>query len=249
MKLRTLIIDDEEPARQLLRSYLSDFVDIELIGECEDGFSGLKAIQEQKPYFVLLDIQMPKLNGFELLELLDIFPEIVFTTAYDEYAIKAFELNAVDYLMKPFSKQRLRQAVDKVAERRLLKTDNQAQLRQLTAQAHTKSKTLERIAVKTGSKIHLIPVDQIEHIEAQDDYVMIYSAGNRYMKKESLTLLEENLPEGLFLRVHRSHLVNVNQIVRIEQYGKESYRLELKNGNMVNVSKSRIKDLKQELDF
>ena len=248
-KIRTLIIEDEEPARNLLKTFLSGFEEINLIGECSDGFSGLKAINELPPDLIFLDIQMPRLTGFELLELLDVYPEIIFTTAYDEFALKAFELNAVDYLMKPFSKQRLRQAVDKVVERFRLKTTSGETVQKLVEQMQERSKPLERIVVKSGSKIHVIPVDQIEQIEAQDDYVMIHAPEGRFMKKETMSVMEQSLPEEQFLRIHRSHIVNINQIQRIEQYGKESYLLILKNGNSVSVSKSRIKDLKRELDF
>ena len=248
-KIRTLIIEDEEPARNLLKTFLSPFEEINLIGECSDGFSGLKAINEMQPDLVFLDIQMPRLTGFELLELLDELPEIVFTTAYDEFALKAFDLNAVDYLMKPFSKQRLRQAVDKVMERFKSKTSGRSEVQRLVEQMQERGKPLERIVVKSGSKIHVIPVEAIEQIEAQDDYVMIHAAEGRFMKKETMAALEQSLPEEQFLRIHRSHIVNINQIQRIEQYGKENYLLILKNGNSVSVSKSRIKDLKRELDF
>jgi len=248
-KIRALIIEDEQPARDLLKSFLSSFNEIDLIGECSDGFTGLKAINDSKPDLIFLDIQMPKLTGFELLELLDEMPEVIFTTAYDEYALKAFELNAVDYLMKPFSRQRLRQAVDKVIERFKLKTPAHDNISKLVEHLHEKARPLERIVVKSGSKIQVIPVDSIEQIEAQDDYVMIHSPAGRFMKKETMSSMEQNLPEDKFLRIHRSHIVNINQIQRIEQYGKESYLLILKNGNQVSVSKSRIKDLKRELDF
>lgn len=248
-KIRTLIIEDEEPARNLLKTFLSSFDEINVIGECSDGFSGLKAINEMQPDLVFLDIQMPRLTGFELLELLDELPEIVFTTAYDEFALKAFDLNAVDYLMKPFSKQRLRQAVDKVVERFRVKSSGSDQVQKLVEHMHERSKQLERIVVKSGSKIHVIPIEQIEQIEAQDDYVMIHAPEGRFMKKETMSSLEQSLPEDQFLRIHRSHIVNINQIQRIEQYGKESYLLILKNGNSVSVSKSRIKDLKRELNF
>ncbi len=248
-KIRTLIIEDEEPARNLLKTFLSGFEEINLLGEYSDGFSGLKAINETQPDLVFLDIQMPRLTGFEVIELLDELPEIVFTTAYDEYALRAFDLNAVDYLMKPFSKQRLRQAVDKVVERFKLKTTGHEQVQQLMSQMQERTKQLERIVVKNGSKIHVIPIGQIEQIEAQDDYVMIHCPEGRFMKKETITALEQSLPEDQFLRIHRSHIVNIRQIQRIEQYGKESYLLLLKNGNTVSVSKSRIKDLKRELDF
>lgn len=248
-KIRAVIIEDEEPARQLLKTFLQSFEQIDLVGECSDGFSGLKTINDVQPDLVFLDIQMPRLTGFELLELLDDLPEIVFTTAYDEYALKAFELNAVDYLMKPFSKQRLSQAIDKVTERFKLKSNSREKLGKLVEQMQHKSRPLERVVVKSGSKIHIIPVQDIEQVEAQDDYVMLHTAQGRFMKKETMSTMEQNLPEEHFIRIHRSNIVNVSQIQRIEQYGKESYLLILKNGNQVNVSKSRIKDLKRELDF
>jgi two-component system LytT family response regulator len=248
-KIRAVIIEDEEPARQLLKTFLQSFEQIDLVGECSDGFSGLKTINDVQPDLVFLDIQMPRLTGFELLELLDDLPEIVFTTAYDEYALKAFELNAVDYLMKPFSKQRLSQAIDKVTERFKLKSNSREKLGKLVEQMQHKSRPLERVVVKSGSKIHIIPVQDIEQVEAQDDYVMLHTAQGRFMKKETMSAMEQNLPEEHFIRIHRSNIVNVSQIQRIEQYGKESYLLILKNGNQVNVSKSRIKDLKRELDF
>jgi two-component system LytT family response regulator len=248
-KIRTLLIEDEEPARNLLRTFLESFDEIDIIGECADGFSGLKAINENHPDLIFLDIQMPKLTGFEMLELLDTLPEVVFTTAYDQFALQAFELNAVDYLMKPFAKQRLRQAVDKVVERFKSKISGVPEVRKLVETVHDKTQSIDRIVVKSGSKIHIIPIDSIEHLEAQDDYVMIYCTEGRFMKKETLSYLERNLPEDRFIRIHRSHIVNINQIQRMEQYGKESYMLILKNGNQVNVSKSRIKELKLELGF
>ncbi|MDP3463174.1 MAG: LytTR family transcriptional regulator DNA-binding domain-containing protein [Bacteroidales bacterium] len=248
-KIRTLIIEDEEPARQLLRSFLSGFEEIDLIGECSDGFSGLKTINETKPDLIFLDIQMPKLTGFELLELLDELPEVIFTTAYDQFAIQAFEMNAVDYLMKPFARNRLRQAVDKVIERFSLKSSGKEALQMLTNHIHEKPPLIDRVVVKSGSKIQVIAVDDIEQLEAQDDYVMIYTTSGRFMKKETMAYYEQALPEDRFLRIHRSHIININQIGQIEQYGKESYLIMLKNGNQVNVSKSRIKDLKRELGF
>jgi len=248
-KIRTLLIEDEEPARNLLRAFLESFDEIDIIGECADGFSGLKAINENYPDLIFLDIQMPKLTGFEMLELLDTLPEVVFTTAYDRFALQAFELNAVDYLMKPFAKQRLRQAVDKVVERFKSKKSGVPDVRKLVESVHDKTQSIDRIVVKSGSKIHIIPIETIEHLEAQDDYVMIYCTEGRFMKKETLSYLERNLNDGRFIRIHRSHIVNINQIHRMEQYGKESYLLILKNGNRVNVSKSRIKELKLELGF
>ncbi len=248
-KIRTLIIEDEEPARQLLRSFLSSMDQIDLVGECSDGFTGLKAINDNKPDLVFLDIQMPKLTGFELLELLDEMPEVVFTTAYDQYALQAFELNAVDYLMKPFSRERLKQAVEKVVERYQARNIGNSPLQKLAGHLHDQPQILERVVVKSGSKIELIPVSEIEQIEAQDDYVMIYTHKSRYLKKETLNFFEKALPTDSFIRIHRSHIVNLKQIKQIEQYGKESYVVVLSSGKQVNISKSRFKDLKQELGF
>ncbi len=248
-KIRTLIIEDELPARNLLRTFLQSFEEIDLLGEFSDGFSGLKAINELQPDLIFLDIQMPKLTGFEMLELLDELPEVIFTTAYDQYAIQAFELNAVDYLMKPFAKQRLRQAVDKVVERFKTKHSASENVQKLTEHLHDKPPSIDRIVVKSGAKIHIIPLDQIEQMDARDDYVMIHCPEGRFLKKETMNYFEDHLPAKQFIRVHRSHIININQIHRIEQYGKESYILLLKNGNKVNVSKSRIKELKRELDF
>ncbi len=247
--MRALIIDDERLARKELAKLLEEHPSIEIVGEAMNADEAEQMINELNPDLLFLDIQMPGRTGFQLLESLESVPLVVFTTAYDEFALKAFDLNAVDYLMKPFSKQRLRQAVDKVVERFKSKTSGRGEVQRLVEQMQERGKPLERIVVKSGSKIHVIPVEAIEQIEAQDDYVMIHSAEGRFMKKETMAALEQSLPEDQFLRIHRSHIVNINQIQRIEQYGKENYLLILKNGNSVSVSKSRIKDLKRELDF
>jgi two-component system LytT family response regulator len=192
---------------------------------------------------------MPKLTGFELLELLDEMPEVVFTTAYDQYALQAFELNAVDYLMKPFSRERLKQAVEKVIERYQARKPESSSVSRLATHLHDQPPMLERVVVKTGAKIEVIPLAEIEQIEAQDDYVMIYTDNARYLKKETLNYFEKALPATDFIRIHRSHIVNMKHIKQIEQYGKESYVVVLSNGKQVNISKSRFKDLKQELGF
>ncbi|MCF6170191.1 MAG: LytTR family transcriptional regulator DNA-binding domain-containing protein [Bacteroidales bacterium] len=248
-KLRTIIVEDEAPARELVKAYLKSHENIELIAECDNGFCGVKAINETKPDLVLLDIQMPKLTGFELLELLDEIPEIIFTTAYDQYAIKAFELSAVDYLMKPFSKARFDQALEKVFARLKQKTKSGGNIRRLAEKAKKDTGTIERVFVKTGTKIDVVPVDEIIRIEAQDDYVEFITATKKYLKKETMNFLEGNLPEKLFVRVHRSHIINVNYIKKIEKYGKESHVIVLNDGSKVNVSKSRIGELKQQLGF
>lgn len=251
-KLRTVIIEDEAPARDLVKAYIKSNDNIELVGECQDGFSGVKKIMETKPDLIFLDIQMPKLTGFEMIELLDDVPEIIFTTAYDQYAIKAFELSAVDYLMKPFSRERFNEAVDKVVQR--LKARSKTEEKSVSKNIETftnlkkeEVEEIERIFVKTGTKIDVVPVETIVRIEAQDDYVEIHTSEKKYLKNDTMNYLEKVLPHNTFTRVHRSHIINMNHIEKIEKYGKESYVVVLKEGGTVNVSKSRIKDLKTRL--
>ena len=253
-KLRTIIIEDESPARDLVKAYIKTNENIELIDECEDGFAGVKKINETKPDLIFLDIQMPKLTGFEMIELLDEVPEIIFTTAYNQYAIKAFELSAVDYLMKPFSRERFNEAVDKVIARINSRPEEAktSRIRNKNIENYTNKtkeevEEVERLFVKTGTKIDVIPVDTIIKIEAQDDYVEIYTRNGSYLKNDTMNYLEKVLPLGTFARVHRSHIINLNYIDKIEKYGKESYIVKLKEGSTVNVSKSRIKDLKTKL--
>jgi len=253
-KLRTVIIEDEAPARELVKAYIKTNPIIDLIGECQDGFMGVKTINETKPDLIFLDIQMPKLTGFEMIELLDEVPEIIFTTAYDQFAIKAFELSAVDYLMKPFSRERFNEAVEKVLVRlqNRAKTSEEEGVQNKSIETFTELKKdsisqIERLFVKTGTKIDVVPVESIVKIDAQDDYVEIFTADKKYLKNDTMNYLEKVLPSKTFTRVHRSHIINLNHINKIEKYGKESYVVILKNGSTVNVSKSRIKELKNQL--
>ena len=245
-KIRILIIDDESLARDLIKKYLSDIQNIEVIGECENGFEALKMIQEQKPDVLFLDIQMPKINGFELLEVLDRRPEIIFTTAFDQYAIKAFEMNAVDYLLKPFSKQRMLQALEKAIKgtpaRGLESPGTPALLKHLEEEKHS----LERIITRLGSKITVIPVDKIWYIEAADDYVMIHSEMGNHLKEKTMKYFEEHLPNELFIRIHRKYLVNINQIKSLELYSKDSYLAFLKTGEKLTVSAEGYRRLKEK---
>jgi len=248
--LKTLIVEDEQPAIDLLKFYLKDFEEIEIIGVCQDGFSGLKAINEQKPDLVFLDIQMPKLTGFELIELLEHKPLIVFTTAYDEFAIKAFDVNAIDYLLKPYSLDRLKRAISKVMQT-FEETDPALPSYQKLSEYHVgkDSERLKRIVVKTGSNIKLIPTDEIIYIEAQDDYVMIYTKDAHFMKQGTMKYFELGLDPAVFIRIHRSYIVNVNEIKQIEPYEKESYIAILKTGPKLKISKSGFKTLKDSLNF
>ena len=216
-KLQTLIIEDEELARNLLRSYLKDNPDIEVIGECENGFDGVKAINDKKPDLVFLDIQMPKITGFEMIELLDYKPQIIFTTAYDQYALKAFELNAIDYLLKPFSKERLLAAIDKVKHRIQNEEPIDDKLEELS-NLRPGENYIDRVVVKDRHKIHIITVDQIRYIESLDDYVMIYTHDGRHMKQKTMKYFENNLDPNNFIRIHRSYIVQVENIAEIQEY-------------------------------
>ncbi len=247
MSIKIVIIDDEQPARDLVRNFLKSYENLEIVAECYDGFSGLKAINEQKPDIVFLDIQMPKLTGFEMLELLENPPAIIFTTAYDQYAIKAFEMNATDYLLKPFTRERFFQALEKsmqkIREADKVRAENQG----LQAVLEEKPELLHRIAVKTGQKIQVIPVDEVLYIGAEGDYVMIHTKESRHLKEKTMKYMESHLDPAQFIRIHRASIVNVNYIARVELYEKESYAVILKNGHSLKASSSGYKLLKQEL--
>ncbi len=247
-KIRTIIIEDETPARELLRHYLKDFNEIEVVDECADGFAGLKSISENKPDLIFLDIQMPKLTGFEMLEVLDERPEIIFTTAYDQFALKAFELNAVDYLLKPFHKERLKEAVNKVAEKIRSGKTGQKPAGELLSKK-PESAILSRVVVRKANSINIIPVDKIRYVESQDDYVMIYHSAGKALKQQTMKFYEDNLPKADFVRIHRSYIINVSEINRIEPYGKENHIAILHSGDKLPVSRSGYKQLREDLGF
>jgi len=247
-KIRTIIVEDEELARNLLRSYIKDLEDIDLLCECENGFEGVKAINELKPDLVFLDIQMPKITGFEMLEVLENPPVIIFTTAYDQYALKAFEVNATDYLLKPFSQDRFEEAVNKAIKQLANKSESDKNIVELSKALEQKEEYLERIIVKNGSKISIVPVNDIIYIEAQDDYTMLFTANGNYLKQKTMKFYEANLNQKDFIRIHRSYFVKITQIKQIELFEKESYRVILNNGNKLPVSKSGYQKLKEILN-
>ncbi|MHC1706000.1 MAG: LytR/AlgR family response regulator transcription factor [Bacteroidales bacterium] len=245
---KVLIIDDEALARQIIKKFLEDQADIQIAGECENGFDALKMITEVKPDLLFLDVQMPKIDGFELLEVLDEKPEIIFSTAYDQYAIKAFEMNAVDYLLKPFSKDRLLQALEKAKQRLMAKpADAQANLIKIQEQIAEEKEEIDRVITRLGSKIHVIPVEKIHYIESSDDYVMIYSDLGKHLKEKTMRYFEQHLPDRDFIRVHRSHIVNISQILSIELYGKDTHLAILKCGAKIKVSAEGYKRLRERL--
>lgn len=247
--IKAIIIDDEELARKVIIRYLEKHADIQVVGECENGFTGLKAINENKPDLVFLDIQMPKINGFEMLEVLDEKPLIIFSTAHDEFALKAFEHSAIDYLLKPYSQKRFSDAVNKAVERIRSGKPQTHEIEKLQAENENREDYLHRIVVKDGSLVYVIPVEEVIRLEAADDYVEIYTKSGKHLKQKPLSFFEEHLDPGQFIRVHRSSMVAIPQISKLEPYSKDSYILVLKNGDEVNVSKSGLKELKERLNF
>lgn len=247
MTYKVIIIDDEKPARDIIRTFLKEFDDLELILECSDGFAGLKALQELKPDLAFLDVQMPKLTGFEVLELLENPPVIIFSTAYDQYAIKAFEMNATDYILKPYSRERFTQAVGKALEKLKSGISVQPEVQKIIQTADEKEELLQRIAVKNRHKVHVIGVGEILYLEAEGDYVMIHTRDGNYLKEKTMKYFESHLDPEKFIRIHRSFIVNAEAIERIELYDKESYSVLLKNGASLRASTSGYKLLKQVL--
>jgi two-component system LytT family response regulator len=248
-KIRTVIIDDEAPARDIIKFYLKELEKIELIAECADGFSGLKTISTLKPDLVFLDIQMPRLTGIELVEVLTEKPEIIFITAYDQFALRAFELNAVDYLLKPFPKRRFLDAVGKATDKILSGKGNKEPASQLLAKKPETDSPVNRIVVRKASSINIIPVDKVRYVEAQDDYVMIYHSEGKALKQQTMKYFEENLPKSDFIRIHRAYIVNVTEINKIEPYGKDTHVAVLNSGEKLPVSRAGFKQLKEDLKF
>lgn len=246
--MKVIIVEDEELARDLLKDYLAGEQDVELIGEYGDGFSAAIGINKDKPDVVFLDIQLPRLNGFEMLEVLDHTPQIIFSTAYDDYAISAFEQNATDYLLKPYSKERLADALTRARERMNKGASSEKNAGELASDL-TQQMPLDRIVVKDSKGINVIPTNDVHYIEAQDDYIMIYSKQGRFLKKQTMKSIMQRLNPGLFVRVHRSYILNILEIARIEPYTKDSYIAMLKGGAKVNLSETGYKALREKLDF
>jgi two-component system, LytTR family, response regulator len=231
--LRAVIVDDEELARGLLRELLRPHPEIEVAAECANGFEAVKAVAEASPDLLFLDVQMPKLDGFEVLELIDPGPVVIFVTAYDQYAMRAFDAYAVDYLLKPFSAERFELAIER-AKARL----GERRLPLEVAQARPPEERPQRIVVKDGPKVHVIPLEKLDYLEAQDDYVALHSGGKSYLKQQPIASLEAALDPARFVRIHRSAIVNLERVARIEPYGKESRIAILSDGTRLPVSRS-----------
>lgn len=242
---KVIIIDDEPLARSIVKEYVQKHSELDLVAECGDGFEGVKAIQQYQPDLIFLDIQMPKINGFEMLELIDNPPAVIFTTAFDEYAIKAFEAHAIDYLLKPFDLQRFDKAIEKWQEQRIKKTGNITQ--ELLETASQSPSQNQRIVIKDGSKIKIIPVHEVQYLEAADDYVKIHTKDGYFLKNKTMNHFEKTLDGQQFVRSHRSYIINVQQITRIDPYEKDGHVAVLRSGVKVPVSRSGYGKLREVL--
>jgi two-component system LytT family response regulator len=244
-KIGALIVDDEDLARHVIRELLSAHPEIEILAECANGFEAVKIFAERKPDLIFLDVQMPKLTGFDVLELIGTDVPVIFVTAYDQYAMRAFDVHAVDYLLKPIGRERFEAALER-AKGRLAEKMPSAQ--ELAAAARPPQQYLDRLVVRDGTKVTLIPVAKLDYAEAQDDYVALASQGKKHLKQQTIASLEACLDPNGFVRIHRSYIVNLERVVRIEPYGKDSRLAILSDGTRLPVSRAGYARLKALLD-
>lgn len=240
---KVIIIDDEPLARSIVKSFLSTKENIEIVAECNNGYEGVKAIEEHQPDLIFLDIQMPKINGFEMLEIIDENPSVIFTTAFDEYAIKAFETSAIDYLLKPFTQERFEKALTKWGD----SISSESKKENIDTIIGKQPDEHLRIVVKEKGVIKIIPTSDVYYLEAYDDYVKVHTKEKYYLKKKTMSYYEKSLDTKDFIRIHRSFIININQLTKIESFEKNSYRATLTNGNSVPISRSSYGDLKNQL--
>jgi two-component system LytT family response regulator len=233
--IRAVIVDDEELSRVLVKDYLTAHSDIEVVAECANGFEAVQAVNDLQPDLLFLDIQMPKLDGFEVLELIGEEVEIIFLTAFDEYALKAFEVRALDYLLKPFSAERFSEALDRARSRLNRPEAGAAAERPL---GHNAEGMLDRVLIRNGPKVHVLGIDQIDYIQAQDDYIAFMVEGKAYLKHQSLGAVEQQLDPSRFVRIHRSSILNIDRLARLELYSKDSHEAILKDGTRLPISRS-----------
>ena len=238
---RVIIIDDEPLARALIKEYLKTIPGLEVVGECGDGFEGAKLIGELQPDLIFLDIQMPKINGFEMLEILSDPPAVIFTTAFDDYALKAFEVHALDYLLKPFSQERMQAAVAKWL------TVSEVKPVPVAAISYPQPDEQFRIVIKDGAEIKIIPTSDIHYLEAYDDYVKIHTKSGMFLKKKTMSHFEKSLSPQQFIRIHRSFILNIHELTKIESFEKNSYVAILKSGARLAISRTAYGDLKAVL--
>ena len=245
MRLKIAIVDDEDLARGVVREYLESMADVEIVAECANGFAAVKAVSELQPDLLILDVQMPKLNGFEVLELVGRDVAVVFVTAYDQYAIRAFEVHAVDYLLKPFSADRLAAAIDRVRER--LGRGDTLPVRQLAAEGQPAQGQTRRVLVRDGPRVHVLPVEKIEYVQAQDDYVCFRCEGKEFLKEQTLGELERTLDPEKFVRIHRSFMLNLDRLARVELDERENRVAILSDGKRLPISRAGHARLSQLL--
>jgi two-component system, LytTR family, response regulator len=239
--IKTILIDDEPLSREIIKSYLKKFPSVEVVEECNDGFEGVKAIQQHQPELIFLDIQMPKINGFEMLELVQPMPAVIFITAFDEFALKAFEANAIDYLLKPVAEDRFEKAIHKFLDKSIPTETQTTDLLEKMGQSPAQN---NRIVVKTGSKVKIIPVHEIQYLEANDDFVKIITSEGTFLKNKTMSFYEQTLDPLQFVRVHRSYIVHISQITKIEPYQKETHMAILRGGQQIPISKTGYAKLK-----
>lgn len=247
-KIRVVTVDDEELARQVLRELIGSHPDLELVAECANGFEAVKSVTELKPELLFLDIQMPKLDGFEVLELVGSDMAVIFATAYDEYALKAFEVHAVDYLLKPFGAERFEKALQHARQRISGNSPKPANVSELAREARGPEQFLDRLVVRDGTRVHIIPAAKLDFVEAQDDYVALCSEGKKHLKQQTIASLETSLDPKQFLRIHRSYIVNLERVAKIEPYGKDSKIAILTDGARLPVSRAGYERLRAVLD-
>ncbi len=244
--LRIVIVDDEPLARSVVREYASADPSLEVVADCANGFEAVKAVSDLKPDLVLLDVQMPKLNGFEVLELLGREQAVVFITAYDQYALRAFEVHAVDYLLKPFSADRFQEAIGRARER-LRTRSAPMNVEAIVREAKPKTGPAERVLIRDGANVHVLPIDKIDYVEAQDDYVAFKSEGKQFLKDQTLSAVESTLDPARFVRIHRSFILNIDRIAKVELYAKDSRIAILRDGTRLPVSRAGYARLSQLL--
>ncbi len=238
--MNVILVDDEPLARKLIRGFLQSDSRFAVVAECGDGFEAIKAIKQLKPDLIFLDVQMPRLNGFEILELLDEPPPIIFTTAFDEYAIKAFEAGAIDYLLKPISPERFDKAIQ-----RLFSQNTSSKIAVPALNANWSG--TQRIVVKNGADVRIIPLNELVYIESMDDYVKLHTEKERHLKKQPLQQFEDQLQSSGFVRIHRTILLNTAYLQKIEPMGKDQYVALLRNGQQLPISRQGYQRLKLSL--
>ncbi len=249
-KFTVIIVDDENPARELIKNFLKSYDEFEVIDEAANGFDGCLKINQHKPDLIFLDVQMPKLSGVEVLDLLEKpFPFVIFSTAYDQYAVQAFEKNALDYLLKPYNKDRFKRAIDKFIEKFNNKASSPVQTDQLLEGIKAKEEKINRIPVRSGSKIHVLKLEEVKFIEAQDDYIKIHSTKGVFLKQQTMKHMESNLPDDIFVRIHRSYILNINFLGQLEIYDRYGYTAVTTDNNKLPVSRQGASKLKKAIQM